>query len=99
MDRLKEGEVHARLTEGVLVECVYVLLKVYEVPRPEVAATLRALLGYRGWGNDDLAVYGEALQLFEERRVDIVDALLHARAQANGWEVFSFDGDLKKLKR
>ena len=99
MERLKEGEVRAQLAEGVLVECVYVLLKVYKVPRSEVADTLRALLGYRGWVNDDLGVYHEALQLFDDRRVDIVDGLLYARAQANGWEVHSFDADLKKLRR
>lgn len=33
MDALKTGENQAYILEGVLVECVYVLLKVYQIPR------------------------------------------------------------------
>ena len=30
MDKVKYGEITAKITEGVLVECVYVLLEVYK---------------------------------------------------------------------
>src|SRR4051812_20463313 len=43
-----EGKRSAYLPSAVLAECVYVLTKVYGVPRNEVARKLLSLLDYRG---------------------------------------------------
>ncbi|MEK8089749.1 PIN domain-containing protein [Thermithiobacillus plumbiphilus] len=98
LNQVKSGDATAHVPEGALVECVYVLLKVYGVPRREVADKLAALLSYRGMVGDALACFAEALRLFGSRNVDIVDALVVTTARARDWEVFSFDRDLEKLK-
>ena len=54
---------------------------------------------FSGIVNEDRSVFLEALRLFAEKNVDIVDALVHATAEAKGWELFSFDSDIRKLRR
>ncbi len=95
--RLRTGELRGLMTEGVLIECVYVLLKVYSVPRAEIAETLSGLFAYRGLFADQEEVLREGLRLFSGRNVDIVDAIVHVTAQQRGWEVFSFDKDFGRL--
>jgi len=99
MDQVREGDAHAFIGEGVLVECVFVMLKVYGVPRAEVANKLLGILAYRGIVATDRQVLIDALRLFQAHNVDIVDALVVATAQRQGWQPFSFDDDIRKLTR
>jgi predicted nucleic acid-binding protein len=99
MDSLRSGQNQALILEGVLVECVYVLSKVYKVPRNEIADALGGLLDYPGIVEADKKRYRRALILFCRHNVDIVDALLYATATERGFEIFSFDKDLERLKR
>ncbi len=99
MEQVRTGAAGAYIPEGVLVECVYVLLKVYGVPRSEVADKLLKLLSYKGIVNDNRPVLQESLRLFVAENVDIVDAIVHVTATVRGWQPFSFDADLDKLKR
>lgn len=95
---LQHGNSKALITEGVLVECVYVLLKVYFVPRPLVAEKMSGLLSYPGLSGSETLLYKQALDLFARFKVDIVDALLFVRARREGWDIVSFDKDLEKLE-
>lgn len=97
MSQLKVGEAHAYIPEGVLIECVYVLLKVYRVPRDEIADKLVALLSYKGVRSDNRTLLIKSLQVFNEQNVDIVDAIVHVTAEERGWQLLSFDKDLGKL--
>ncbi len=99
MERVKSGEVGAFIPQGVMVECVYVLLKFYGVPRTEISENLATILNYRGVVNDDRAIMVSALQIFGEKNVDIVDAIVHAVSVEHGWASFSFDRDLDALKK
>jgi len=99
-EAVRVGERHAVLLESVVAECVYVLTKFYTVPRAEAVAQLQAILRYRGIRNADADQLVEALGLYAERNVDLVDAILSVKAAAAHAEVFSFDRDLhRKLKR
>ena len=97
--QVRNGETAALISEGVLVECVYVLMKFYAVPRPEVAEKLSQVISYRGVINPDREILLEALALFARHAVDIVDALVFVTAKHHGWETFSFDKDIQKLAR
>lgn len=97
MTDVKTAAQSAYVPESVLAECVYVLLKVYGVPRAEVADRLSGLLGYKGIAADNRELLRKALRHFANSNVDIVDAIVHVTAQERGWQVFSFDQDLKKL--
>ncbi|MCU0579515.1 MAG: PIN domain-containing protein, partial [Desulfobacterota bacterium] len=97
MGRVKSGEGEAFIPEGVLIECVYVLLKFYKVPRNEIATKLETMLNYKGIINKNLSILTQGLRLFRDKNVDIVDALVHSIAAENNWPVFTFDRDLRKL--
>lgn len=99
MEPLQLGETKGIITEGVLIECVYVLLKVYEVPRPLINEKLSAVLAYPGLAQSNCGQYVQALRIFAESKVDIVDALLFVHAQTEGYGIHSLDKDIRKLIR
>jgi len=81
IDKIKEGKAKAKITEGVLVECVYVLLKVYNVPEEEIADELINILEYIGITDENKSIYIEALKNFANNKIDIVDNILAASAR------------------
>lgn len=78
----------------VLAEVVYVLLKVYNVPRPEIATVLIALTDIAHITNTP--VYTHALELFGSTKLDFVDCILVAYNHIEKREVASFDKALNK---
>jgi len=90
------GTTKAVILEGVLVECIYILTKIYKVPREEAAARLADLLLYKGIQNRDREELRTALNLFADKNLDIVDCLLCARAWKDAANLFTFDEGLKK---
>ncbi|MEQ8262750.1 PIN domain-containing protein, partial [Pseudohaliea sp.] len=93
------GERDLFVPQAVLAECVYVLEKLYKVPRLEIADSLDALLAFKGIETHDAAASRMALQWYSGSRVDFVDALVLATAHAQGVGYASFDKDLGKLER
>lgn len=77
---------------------MYVLLKVYKVPKAKVCNALMGVLHYAGISQINRDVLIASLKLFSEHNVDIVDAIVHATAKQQQWDVFSFDQDMKKFK-
>ena len=53
-DKVKTGSVKAVIIESVIAECIYVLTKIYKVPRNEAAASLIDILHYKGIANHDI---------------------------------------------
>ena len=91
------GATKAVILEGVLVECIYILTKIYKVPRKEAAVRLADLLLYKGIQNRDREELRAALNLFAEKNLDIVDCILCAKAWKNAAILFTFDEGLKKI--
>lgn len=89
---VREG---AEVTIEVIAECVYVLARVYEIPRKELSFALTELLEEVVCKRRDVAV--SALRLYAERSLDFVDCVLAAEASVNGRSVLTFDKKLKKL--
>jgi len=96
-DDVRKGDLKALILESVIAECVYVLTKIYRAPRARVAASLIDMLRYKGVVNEDREELIRALTLFSEKRLDIVDCVLLAKAAARGDRLFTFDADLRKL--
>jgi len=96
-DSVKTGEESALILESVVAECVYVLTKIYKVPKEKTAESLKNLLRYRGIINEDRADLIKALTTFAEQSLDIVDCILYAKAKNTDTSLFSFDEDLNKL--
>jgi predicted nucleic-acid-binding protein len=98
-ESVRTGAAKALILESVLVECVYILLKFYHVPKPMAADSLIGLLQYKGIANKDKAELIAALQIFAREAVDIVDCLLVARARHGKGRLLSFDKDVKRLAK
>ena len=96
-EKVKDGSTRARLTEGVLMECVYVLQRFYRVPRDSIGATLTALLAYKGLDSSDLDLFRASLGLYSQTRLDFVDCILCAREKSGEGKVISFDERLNRL--
>ena len=75
------------------------MLKVYRVPRAEIAESLAGVLRYKGMMNENTALLLESLRLFRQKNIDIVNVIIHVTAKTRGWHNFSFDLDFKKLEK
>ena len=87
----------AYTTTEVLAEVVYVLEKVYHVPREKIGNALSALLGEVSADYADAVI--KALDIFKTRRLDFVDCVLIGRACVLGADVFTFDKKLNAALR
>ena len=96
-DKVRQGAERAVLLESVIAECVYVLTKIYKVPRAEAASVLNDLLQYKGICNTDKAELIHALQLYSAKNIDIVDAILCTKASSENFFLFTFDKTLQKV--
>lgn len=94
-EAIREDKRQAIMLEGVLVECVYVLTKFYQVPRSEAAEKLHDLLQYKGMRNSDRQELLDALKHYAKTKLDIVDCILLSKRSDDNMEVFSFDADLR----
>ncbi|KAB2836216.1 MAG: type II toxin-antitoxin system VapC family toxin [Candidatus Brocadia sp.] len=98
--KLEFGEDDALLTEIVFAEVVWVLQKVYNIPRKEISPIFLKLLNYNGlktvFGKE---IFSESLKLYAVHTVDIQDIFLSVLTRMKGSKIISFDkADFKKLK-
>ena len=95
--QIEAGDLKVKILEPVLAEVVYVLQKVYQVPRPEIMNSLTAIIEMKSIKMDNKSVSIRALDLFYEENIDFVDALLCAYHQNTNTAVISFDDDVNKI--
>jgi predicted nucleic-acid-binding protein len=94
---VSKGVKKAEILNVVIVECIYVMEKYYEIPKTEIVEKLSGILNFSGIVNSDRSEILEALLKYENSKIDIVDCILAARSSAEKI-VVSFDKDMKKLK-
>lgn len=87
---------NAYIKNEVLAEVVYVLNKTYNVPKSEVAVTLKDLLTNTNIESDSKEVVSLALEIFESKNIDFVDSLLCAYNKISKLEIVTFDKKLNK---
>lgn len=81
----------------VMAEVVYVLEKLYQVPRTDIRASLETLISYPNISFTDQEILLKAMQLYEEKRIDFVDALLAGYNHVKKYKIHTFDKQLEKL--
>jgi predicted nucleic acid-binding protein len=85
------------LADLIAAEVVYVLETYYEVPREQVADTLRAVLAFRAVRVIDAGLLQRAIEVYEVHRLDFADAYLVASAERTGVGVVaSFDRSIDR---
>ena len=95
-EAIAKREIKAIISEGIILECIYVLNKFYDYSREETADILIKLLSMQNIINDEKVVLIEALGLFKQHNIDYIDCLLCAKAKLMNLEVKSFDKDINK---
>ncbi|MDQ1272473.1 MAG: hypothetical protein QG591_1103 [Planctomycetota bacterium] len=98
--KLEFGEDDALLTEIVFAEVIWVLQKVYSIPRKEISPIFLKLLNYNGLKTVfSKEIFSESLKLYAVHTVDIQDIFLAVLARVKDSKIISFDkADFKKLK-
>jgi len=80
----------------VIAEVVYVLQKVYNVPKSETCYALHELLMYENISVLEKNVMTKALDLFKDNNLDFVDCILCAYKKVKSDEIETFDKRLIK---
>lgn len=86
------------LPDLIAAEVAYVLESYYEVPRAQVADTLRAILAFPAIRVVDADLLRRASEVYEVHRLDFADAYLVASAERTGVGVIaSFDRSIDRV--
>lgn len=94
---VSEGAKPAEILDVVIVECIYVMEKYYQIPRSEISTKLSGIVNFSGIVNSDRSEILEALLKYNSTDIDIVDCILAAHSSPEK-VVVSFDKNMKKLK-
>jgi predicted nucleic-acid-binding protein len=95
--KVKLGEVKVFLEQTVFTEIIFVLSKIYIIPRSKIVEVLEELLTYKGLYNHEKEVLLESLKIYSTTSLDIVDCVVVAKAKFFGLAVESFDKTLIKF--
>jgi len=86
------------LSDLIFAEVAYVLESFYEVPREQVADTLRAVLAFPSIRVLDAELLQRSVEVYEVHRLDFADAYLVASAERSGVGVVaSFDRAIDRV--
>ena len=81
----------------VVAEVIWTLENFYKVPRKEIAEKLGMLLSFKGIRAFKKSILIRALDTYERKSIDFVNALLASYAEDRHVSVYSFDEDLRNL--
>ncbi len=93
-DLIKIGKIKAYFEQTVLTETVFILDKVYQVPRDKICITLSELLNYKGIYNEEKLMLRKALQIYQETKLHIVDCIIISKVKLQKLDIKSFDKEL-----
>ena len=79
----------------VMAEMVYVLSKVYKIPRESVELALAGVLELENISTTNCEVVLVGLKSFANTKLDFVDCLMSGY-QTEGHEIYTFDKELRK---
>ena len=89
------GEDDCCIPTEVIAEMVYVLSKVYHIPRQEISSAILGVLDIVNIQIPNREVVIKGLDCYSTTSLDFVDCLM-VGYQYNGCEVFTFDEKLQK---
>lgn len=83
----------------IVLEIEYVLRKVYSIPRKEIASQLSDLINASYFKIDERSIYDQAMRIYQDTTVDLVDIFLLLKAKEKNAQVLSYDKDFDKLDK
>ena len=81
----------------VLAEVVYVLNKVYSLPRAELVEGIKVYLANPNVEIESQEALSLALKTYAETNMDFVDCVLYGLSATYGYDVLSFDKQLNSM--
>ncbi len=93
---IESGKIEALLLDFIMAEIVYVLKRIYKVEKDAIANALKKLLLNDNIYTDNKIVTFEALDIYANKNIDFADAMLCAKKNLEGFEIISFDKDMRK---
>ena len=91
------GQRQVMIPESVLLECVWVLQRIFGMTRPNLKLALGELLRNARYRLERPVVANAALGLFEATSLDFGDCLIHAACGAAATELVTFDKPLSRV--
>lgn len=86
------------LVDLVVAETIYVLESFYEVPRQQIAESIRSLIAFESIVCVDPALLLRAVEIYEVDRLDFAEGYLVACAESTGvGRVASFDRTISRV--
>lgn len=95
----KSGKIKLVVCQIVIFEILFILEKLYAFSKQETVESIKTIVAMEYLEIEDKSVFLEALDLYERKNIDFVDAFLFCKAKNQGGEVLSFDRDFRKLKK
>jgi predicted nucleic-acid-binding protein len=93
---LEQGKTSALLLEIIIGEIIYVLRSVYKQNKSLIKSQLELLFTYDNLHIENQYIIQNALDIYVRKNIDFADAILCAKKNLEGYEVMSFDKDIKK---
>ena len=81
----------------VLAEVIYVLNKVYSMPKAEIADVVKTFLSLINVETESKEALDTALKTYADTNLDFVDCVLYGFRLIYGYEVFTFDKKLNSM--
>lgn len=85
------------IRDEVMAEVIYVLEKLYSMPRDEIVSGIKLFLAQPNVSTESKDVLLLALETFSKMRLDFVDCLLYGFKTVCGYNIFTFDKSLNSL--
>ena len=93
---IEQGEKEALLMDFILAEIIYVLKRIYKIDKIQISNALKKILLNDYFYTDNKLVTFEALDIYANKNIDFADAMLCAKKNLEGFEIVSFDKDMRK---
>ena len=85
------------VSDAVVAEAIFVLSKVYQIPKEEISQRLLKLFRLKTMQLDNKSVVLYAIEAYATKNLDFVDLLLYAYHIKAGHDVITFDMKLNRL--
>ncbi len=96
---LELGNKSAILLEIIVGEIIYVLKSVYKHKKDLIRSQLELLFEYEYLYIENQYIIREALKVYVLKNIDFADAILCVKNKLEGYEVMSFDKNIKKCTK
>ena len=98
LDQVSKGKYELFVCDLIVAEIIYVLESIYHLDRNEVVEKILAIAETDNTIIENRQVILGALDLYEEKNIDFIDAYLASHSIKNNCDtVFTFDKDFRKI--